>query len=100
MKGLLGLTISGVLLIAPLAYGQESPHVSDSGTRDEKSESHKHQETHCQVSSETGTSDGLENVQIETSDIRSFQQFFESVFQAPPVEQVEHPGIDSLRGYC
>jgi len=101
MKGLLGLTISGVLLIAPLAYGQESPHVSDSGTRDEKSESHKHQETPCQGSgSETASSDGLENVQIETSDIHSFQQFFESVFQTPPVEQIEHPGTDSLRGYC
>ena len=100
MKGLLGLAMSGVLFIAPPGYGQESTHVPDSGTKDEKSESHKHQETHCQVSSETASSDGLENVQIETSDIRSFQQFFESVFQTPPVEQVEHPGTDSLRGYC
>ena len=100
MKELLGLAISGVLFIAPPGYGQESTHVPGSGTRDERNGSHKHQETHCQVSSETASSDGLENVQIETSDIRSFQQFFETVFQTPPVEQVEHPGTDSLRGYC
>ena len=100
MKRMLGLVMSAVLSMAPVVYGQESTHVPDAGTRDEKSESHKHQETHCHVSSETASSDGLENVQIETSDIRSFQQFFESVFQTPPVEQIEHPGTDSLRGYC
>ena len=97
MKRLLGLTISGVLFIAPLGYGQESTHEPNSGTRNE---SHTHQQTLCQVSSGTASSDGLENVQIETSDIRSFQQFFEAVFQTPPVEQIEHPGTDSLRGYC
>jgi len=101
MKRLLGLTISGVLFIALLGYGQESTHEPNSGTRDDRNESHKHQETHCQVSGgETPSSGGLENVQIETSDIRGFQQFFESVFQTLPVEQIEHPGTDSLRGYC
>jgi hypothetical protein len=90
MKAVLGLAIGAVLSITPLVYGQESTH-----------ESHKPQEKPCQVSdSETTLSGGLENVQIETSDIRSFQQFFESVFQTPPVEQIEHPGTDSLRGYC
>ena len=98
--GLVGLTITGVLFIAPLVYGQESTHVPNSGTS-HASEGHKQQETPCQGSGEeTAGSGGLENVQIETSDIRSFQQFFESVFQTPPVEQVEHPGTDSLRGYC
>ena len=100
MKGLFGLTISSVLFIALPVYGQESTRVPDSGTS-HASEGHKQQETPCQGSgAETASSDSLENVQIETSDIRSFQQFFESVFQTPPVEQVEHPGTDSLRGYC
>jgi hypothetical protein len=100
MQLLLVMTISGVLLTTPLVYGQESTHVPDSGTP-HASEGHKQQETPCQGSGgETTSSDGLENVQIETSDIRSFQQFFESVFQTPPVEQIEHPGTDSLRGYC
>jgi len=97
MKRLLGLTISAVLSIAPLVYGQET-RVPDSGTS-HAGEGHKQQETPCQGSG-SETADGLENVQIETSDIRSFQQFFESVFQTPPVEQIEHPGTDSLRGYC
>lgn len=89
-KWFVGLAMSTVLSIAPLAHGQESSH-----------ESHKQQETHCQASDgETSFSSGLENVQIETSDIRSFQQFFESVLETTPVEQVEHPGTDSLRGYC
>src|SRR5262245_33596666 len=100
MNWLLGLAMSAVLSNAPLVYGQESTHVQDSGTG-HASEGHKQQETPCQGSAgETASSDGLENVQIETSDIRSFQQFFESVFQTPPVEQIEHPGTDSLRGYC
>jgi hypothetical protein len=90
MKRVLGLGMSAVLYIAPLVYGQESTP-----------ESHKHQQTDCRESGgEASFSGGLENVQIETSDIRSFEQFFESVFQTPPVEQIEHPGTDSLRGYC
>jgi len=72
-----------------------------SGTRDDAGESSKQQGKPCRgPGDEAASSDGLENVQIETSDIRSFQQFFESVFQTPPVEQIEHPGTDSLRGYC
>ena len=101
LKGLLGLAMSAVLSIAPVVNGQEAPRVPHSSARDDASESHKQQETHCQVvGGETPFSGGLENVQIETSDIRSFEQFFESVFQTPPVEQIEHPGTDSLRGYC
>jgi hypothetical protein len=89
-KWFVGLAMSAVLSVALLAYGQESSH-----------ESHKQQATRCQVSDgETSFASGLESVQIETSDIRSFQQFFESVLETAPVEQVEHPGTDSLRGYC
>jgi len=95
MKLLFGLLMSAVVSIALVVYGQESTHVPDAGTGD----NHKHQETKCQAS-DSERSIALENVQIETSDIRSFQQFFESVFQTPPVEQIEHPGTDSLRGYC
>jgi hypothetical protein len=101
VKGLLGLAVSAVLSIAPLVHGQEAPRAPHSSARDDASESHKQQEAHCQIlGGETPFSGGLENVQIETSDIRSFEQFFELVFQTPPVEQIEHPGTDSLRGYC
>jgi hypothetical protein len=39
-------------------------------------------------------------VQVETSDIRLYEQFFEAVLQAPAVQRVDHPRADSLRGYC
>jgi len=89
-KWFVGMAMSAVLSVTLLANGQESSH-----------ESHKQQATRCQVSDgETSFASGLESVQIETSDIRSFQQFFELVLETAPVEQVEHPGTDSLRGYC
>ena len=42
----------------------------------------------------------FESVQVETSDIRLYEQFFESVLQAPVVQRADHPRADSLRGYC
>ena len=42
---------------------------------------------------------GFESVQIETSDLARFEQFF-NILKAPLVEQHEHPGRDRLRGYC
>ena len=29
-----------------------------------------------------------------------YEQFFESVLQSPVVQRVDHPRLDSLRGYC
>lgn len=49
---------------------------------------------------EGGTSSpGLEGVQVETSDIALYEQFFD-VLKAPVIEQHEHPGRDRLKGYC
>jgi hypothetical protein len=42
---------------------------------------------------------GFESVQIETSDLARFEQFF-TILKVPLVEQHEHPGRDRLRGYC
>ena len=42
---------------------------------------------------------GVESVQIETSDLAPYEQFFDIV-QAPVMEQREHPGRDRLKGYC
>jgi hypothetical protein len=42
---------------------------------------------------------GLEGVQIETSDIALYEQFFD-ILKAPVIEQHEHPGRDRLKGYC
>jgi hypothetical protein len=43
---------------------------------------------------------GFESVQVETSDIKRHEQFFESVLYAPVVQRMDHPQVDSLRGYC
>jgi len=44
--------------------------------------------------------EGLENVQVETSDIKRHEQFFETVLQASVVQHMDHPQVDSIRGYC
>lgn len=59
-----------------------------------------HQET-CKASSrDSSTEERFDGVQIETSDIGLFEQFFETVLHAAPVQRVDHPGADRLRGYC
>lgn len=44
--------------------------------------------------------DVLEGLQVETSDIKLFEGFFESVLHAKPVLKKDHPEKDMLRGYC
>ncbi|HEX9156332.1 MAG TPA: hypothetical protein VF819_12240 [Nitrospira sp.] len=39
-------------------------------------------------------------MQVETSDIGLFEQFFEGVLQVPVVQRADHPQADRLRGYC
>jgi len=47
-----------------------------------------------------GSHEGLESVQVETSDITRYEQFFESVLHASVVQSMDHPQVDRLRGYC
>lgn len=47
-----------------------------------------------------GGSGVLDSVQIETSDLRLFETFFGEVLKAPLIERLDHPGQDSIRGYC
>ena len=47
-----------------------------------------------------GSHEGFASVQVETSDIKRHEQFFESVLHAPVVQSLDHPQVDSLRGYC
>jgi hypothetical protein len=44
--------------------------------------------------------EGFESVQVETSNITRHEQFFETVLHAPVVQSMDHPQVDSLRGYC
>lgn len=42
----------------------------------------------------------FESVQIETSELARYEQFFDAVLRAPVVQHMDHPQVDSLRGYC
>jgi hypothetical protein len=50
------------------------------------------------VSGEAGSL--FEGLQIETTDITLHELFFEHILRAPLVQRMDHPGVDSLRGYC
>ena len=47
-----------------------------------------------------GSHEGFESVQVETSDITRYEQFFETILHALVVQRMDHPQVDSLRGYC
>lgn len=42
----------------------------------------------------------LEGVQIETSDIGLYELFLSQVLHADEVQRLDHPQVDSIRGYC
>lgn len=44
--------------------------------------------------------EGFENVQIETSDIRLHEQLFEDLLHASVVQRLDHPLTDHIRIYC
>jgi hypothetical protein len=48
----------------------------------------------------TSSRSELEGVQIETADIGLHELFFSQVLQADEVQRIDHPQIDSIRGYC
>jgi hypothetical protein len=90
------LSSAGVLLIAiTAASAEEAPqmqhHQADSAS----------QERSCNAAIQgTAFPEGFQSVQVETSDITRYEQFFESVLHAPVVQSLDHPQMDRLRGYC
>jgi hypothetical protein len=58
-------------------------------------------EQSCRVASQdSATAEKFEGVQIETSDLTLYEQFFEAILRAPLVQRIDHPQVDHLRGYC
>lgn len=51
----------------------------------------------CASLSETAA---VNSVQIETSEMKLYEAFFESVLHAPVIQRLDHPQKDILRGYC
>lgn len=55
----------------------------------------------CRSSVPVTSSGGeLEGVQVETSDIGLYELFLSQVLHADEVQRIDHPQVDSIRGYC
>ena len=90
------LTSASIILIAvTVASAEDVPqmqhHQTDSAS----------QERLCNAAIQSpGSHEGFESVQVETSNIVRHEQFFEAVLHVPVVQSLDHPQVDSLRGYC
>lgn len=89
------LSSASVLLIAvTAASAQDAPQMQ----HDLHSAS---QEGSCDAAIPgSGFPGGFDSVQVETSDITRYEQFFESVLHVPVVQSLDHPQVDRLRSYC
>ena len=96
MHGLACLVRASAFLIAvTAASAEEAPQAQHQQT---DSASH---EGSCNAAIQgSGSHEGFESVQVETSDITRYEQFFESVLHAPVIQSLDHPQVDRLRGYC
>jgi hypothetical protein len=89
------ISASAFMIAVTVASAEDVPqtlhHQADSAS----------QERLCNVAIQgPGSLEEFESVQVETSDITRYEQFFESVLHAPVVQSLDHPQVDSLRGYC
>lgn len=89
------MSVSALLIAVTAASAEDVPrtqhHQADSAS----------QEGLCKAASQgPGSPEGLESVQVETSNITRYEQFLESVLHAPVVQSMDHPQVDRLRGYC
>jgi hypothetical protein len=89
------MSASALLITVTAASAEDVPQIQHRQT-DSAS-----QERSCKAAIQgPGSLEGFESVQVETSDITRHEQFFESVLHAPVVQSMDHPQVDSLRGYC
>lgn len=92
-----GFLIAMLVLLWPgsaPADETNAPHVHDGAAQEQ---TRVESEERCGPAS---SGDALEGLQVETSDIKLFEGFFEAVLHAKPVLKKDHPEKDMLRGYC
>lgn len=89
------ISVSTTLIAVPTASAEEVPQ-----TQHRQSDSASHEGLCTATIQGPGFREGFESVQVETSDITRYEQFFESVLHAPVVQRLDHPQVDRLRGYC
>ena len=96
MHGLAYLMNASVLLIAlTAASAEDMPQ-----TQHHQADLASHEGSCTAAIQGSASLEGFESVQVETSDMKRHEQFFESVLHAPVVLRIDHPQVDSLRGYC
>lgn len=90
------LTSAGALLIAvTAAWADDVPQ-----TRQQQADTASQKRACKPASLDRAPREGFEGVQIETSNIRLYEEFFETVLQVTVIQRIDHLGADSLRGYC
>lgn len=97
---LLGLSTPLSMTVVAFAADGPTPHQSSHAAASSCSPSDHNQAGSAGSNPSIDESTSFENVQIETSDLVRHERFFESVLHAPIVQRMDHPQIDSLRGYC
>lgn len=97
---LLGLSTPLSMTVVAFAVDGPTPHQSSHAAASSCSPSDHNQAGSAGSNPSIDESTSFENVQIETSDLVRHERFFESVLHAPIVQRMDHPQIDSLRGYC
>ena len=89
------MSVSALLIAVTTASAEDVPQ-----TQHHQADSASH-EGLCKAAIQgSGSHERFESVQVETSDIKRHEQFFDSVLHAPVVQSLDHPQVDSLRGYC
>lgn len=105
MRGMNGLPnispvhglIAALVMSWPIAARADDAAAPHSHGETAQEQSRLENDERCGPSS---SGEGLEGLQVETSDIKLFEGFFESVLRAKPVLKKDHPDKDMLRGYC
>jgi hypothetical protein len=90
-----GICASALLIAATTVWAEDAPQ-----TRHHQPDSASQEQSCKAASQDSAPLEKLESVQIETTDITLYEQFFEAVLQVPVVQRAEHPHADRLRGYC
>jgi hypothetical protein len=97
---LLGLSAFLSTVMVTLAADGTTPHQSSHAEASACPHSGQDPVVSAPSTPSADESTAFENVQIETSDLTRHERFFEAVLHAPVVQRMDHPQVDSLRGYC
>jgi hypothetical protein len=89
------ISVSAFMIAVMAASAEDVPQ-----TQHHQADSASHEGLCTAAIQGPGFREGFESVQVETSDITRYEQFFESVLHAPVVQSLDHPQMDRLRGYC